>query len=129
MLFWNKSELEFSKCSIQLPYYKPANKFDLVIHYEKSDRCFWYFQEGHVEQLQRFDCCAHHYRHPTLYFSNDRLHICKGIWTPHCDLYDALSIFHLPNGEHHVECVHLPDCSTWHRKVSLFVRDVTAGKI
>ena len=37
------------------------------------------FQEGHVEQLQRFDCCAHHHRHPTLYFSNDRLHICKSI--------------------------------------------------
>ena len=74
-----------------------------------------------MEQLQRFNRCAHNHRHPPLYFSNDRLHFCKGIWAPHCDLHDALSIFHLPNGEHHVECIHLPDCCTGHRKVSLFV--------
>ena len=50
MLFWNKSGLEFSKCSIQLPYYKPANKFDLVkvhkmqldhIRFAKSPLYFW----------------------------------------------------------------------------------------
>lgn len=66
-------------------------------------------QEGNVEQFQRSDCRSDNHRLSPVCISDGRLHICQGFRTSHRDLHHAVSLLHLPNGQHHAERFYLPD--------------------